>query len=209
MLTTVLGRFAPLVGRGLAQILQEDRGIRIVAADLDGVELERAIAERAPRVVILDELNIADPSILERIQDVQPTVGLIVLAHEPTVTYGTRLFTLGANCVAKDVSAANIRTAVRIAAEGRRVFADVDGHLLERASPAADAALTPREEEVLEYLSRGRSHAEIAHAMRLGVETVRTHTAHIRRKLGVRRSRDLIGVPLLARQGRRRLPGAR
>ena len=37
-----------------------------------------------------------------------------------------------------------------------------------------------------------QSHAEIAHALQLGVETVRTHAAHIRGKLGVRNKRELI-----------------
>jgi DNA-binding CsgD family transcriptional regulator len=49
---------------------------------------------------------------------------------------------------------------------------------------------------VLEYLARGQSHGEIAHALQLGVETVRTHSAHIRAKLGVRNKRELIGLTL-------------
>jgi DNA-binding CsgD family transcriptional regulator len=52
---------------------------------------------------------------------------------------------------------------------------------------------------VLEYLSKGRSHGEIAHALQLGVETVRTHAAHIRGKRGVRNKRELIGVPIPVR----------
>jgi DNA-binding CsgD family transcriptional regulator len=67
----------------------------------------------------------------------------------------------------------------------------------ERACPVtAAASLTPRELEVLEFLSRGQSHAEIAHALQLGVETIRTHSAHIRGKLGVRSKRELIGLPI-------------
>jgi DNA-binding NarL/FixJ family response regulator len=103
-----------------------------------------------------------------------------------------RLFAGGASCVAKEASAENILAAVHIAAEGRRVFAADDGHLVERGHPATVASLTSREAEVLEFLSRGQSHAEIAHALGLGVETVRTHAAHIRGKLGVRSKRELI-----------------
>jgi DNA-binding CsgD family transcriptional regulator len=51
---------------------------------------------------------------------------------------------------------------------------------------------------VLEFLSRGRSHAEIAHALQLSVETVRTHAAHIRGKLEVRNKRELIGLTIPA-----------
>ncbi len=137
-----------------------------------------------------------ETSVLERLRATQPAIGIIVLAHLPTVAYSMRLFAGGASCVAKEASAANILAAVHIAADGRRVFADVDGHLVERSLPATMASLTPREMEVLEYFSRGRTHGEIAHALQLGIETIRTHSAHLRSKLGVRSNRDLIGLPI-------------
>jgi DNA-binding NarL/FixJ family response regulator len=46
--------------------------------------------------------------------------------------------------------------------------------------------LTPREAEVLELLQSGRSNAEIADALHVGIETVRTHARRVYRKLGVR-----------------------
>ena len=107
-----------------------------------------------------------------------------------------RLLASGASCLAKDVSTADILVAVHIAADGRRVFADVDGQLVERGCPAMALSLTPREAEVLEYLSMGQSHAEVAYALQLGVETIRTHAAHIRAKLGVRSKRELIGLTM-------------
>ena len=51
--------------------------------------------------------------------------------------------------------------------------------------------------EVLDWLSRGRSHAEIARDLRISVRTVHTYAARIYRKLDVRNKRDLIGVPAL------------
>ena len=56
------------------------------------------------------------------------------------------------------------------------------------------ATLTPREREVFEGLSRAETNDEIAHELQIGVETVRTHTAKILRKLGVRSRRALIGI---------------
>jgi DNA-binding CsgD family transcriptional regulator len=57
--------------------------------------------------------------------------------------------------------------------------------------PAGPAPLTPRETEVLELLQGGRSNAEIAADLHLGIETVRTHARHIYRKLGVSTRREL------------------
>lgn len=196
-ITVVLGRFGVLVGRGLAQILREDERLRIVGIELDSVALEHAVARQAPHVAVLDEPSVASakPSLPERLRIANPETGIMVLAHRPPLAYGMRLLAVGASCISKDAYAADILAAVRIAADGRCVYASDDGHLVERSSPDSAATLTPRETEVLEYLSRAWSHAEIAHALQLGVETVRTHSAHIRRKLGVRNNRELIGLP--------------
>lgn len=56
------------------------------------------------------------------------------------------------------------------------------------------SALTPRETEILAHLSRSRSYDEIAALLSIDTETVRTHARRVRHKLGVRTSRELIGV---------------
>jgi DNA-binding CsgD family transcriptional regulator len=52
--------------------------------------------------------------------------------------------------------------------------------------------LTPREGEVLDQLRRGQSNGQIALALTVSIETVRTHVAHIRSKLGVRSRAELV-----------------
>ena len=51
--------------------------------------------------------------------------------------------------------------------------------------------LTPREAEVLDQLQLGRSNAEIAIALSVSIETVRTHARSVFRKLGVKGRREL------------------
>jgi DNA-binding CsgD family transcriptional regulator/DNA-binding Xre family transcriptional regulator len=55
-------------------------------------------------------------------------------------------------------------------------------------------SLTPRETEVFEGVSRAESNAEIAFDLQISPETVHTHVANIRSKLGVRSKRDLVGL---------------
>ncbi len=195
-----LGRFDALLGQGLRQILYEDPRLQIVDTDLDNAALERIVAQQqAPLIALLDEESVAKPSVLARLRASQPTIGIVVLAHRPARACGMRLLAAGASCLPKDASAAEIRAAVYIAAEGRRVFAPGDGCLVERSYPAKAASLTPRETDVFECLSRGESHAEVALTLQIGVETARKHAARIYRKLGVRSKRELVGVPVPTR----------
>lgn len=54
--------------------------------------------------------------------------------------------------------------------------------------------LTVREREILVHLSDARRYAEIALLLCIDIETVRTHARRVRRKLGVQRSRELVGI---------------
>ena len=60
---------------------------------------------------------------------------------------------------------------------------------------ATDGLLTPREGDVLLLLRQGRSNAQIALALQIGVETVRTHARSVYRKLGVASRRALTALP--------------
>jgi DNA-binding CsgD family transcriptional regulator/transcriptional regulator with XRE-family HTH domain len=61
------------------------------------------------------------------------------------------------------------------------------------ADPANSAPLlTPREAQILAYIRQQQSNAQIALALEIGVETVRTHVAALFRKYGVHRRQDLL-----------------
>ncbi|MFD0852758.1 response regulator transcription factor, partial [Actinomadura adrarensis] len=69
-----------------------------------------------------------------------------------------------------------------------------------------DAALTQREAEVLRLVAHGMSNAEIADALHLGTETVKTHVSAILAKLGVR---DRIQAVIAAYESGFITPGVR
>ncbi len=93
VVTVVVGRFEVLVGRGLADVLHEDRRIDVRAADLDSAALERSVAEMTPQVVILDEP--ANGSVLTRLRSIGPGSGMLVLAADPSRAYGMCCSPLG------------------------------------------------------------------------------------------------------------------
>jgi DNA-binding NarL/FixJ family response regulator len=190
----VLGQFGALVDRGLLEILREDESLRLVGRDMDAIALECALVEQKPEIAILDERSMTEPLLIARLLAAQPEIGLVVMAHLPSRTYAARLLAAGATCLSKDASAADIRATVHLAAEGHHMLtlttAPQNGY---RAQGEADC-LTPRQAEVLRYMRLGQAYPTIAHTLGISVETVRTHAEQVRRKLGVTRKSELIGI---------------
>jgi DNA-binding NarL/FixJ family response regulator len=96
-------------------------------------------------------------------------------------------------CLSKETQARDILNAIHLASRGLHVLPKTAREFGMAKLPGPDL-LTPREADVLELLQQGRTNAEIAAALHVGVETVRTHARRIYRKLGVRTRRDLANL---------------
>jgi DNA-binding NarL/FixJ family response regulator len=104
----------------------------------------------------------------------------------------------------KDATAERLFDAVRVVAAGEALLApgvtrrlisefarlqplaDTDVVSVSAGRPAALAALTPRETEVLRLIAEGLSNTEIAGRLVVTEETVKTHVSRILAKLGLR-----------------------
>ena len=194
-ITIALGQFGTLVGRGLIDVLQEDKNLRLIGTDLDRAALECALVERKPDIAILDEASVTEPALLWELLAAQPEIGLIVMAHLPSRAYAGRLLAAGATCLSKDASAADIRATVRHAAEGRHHMITLAVDLQDGCGTLSETVrLTPRQAEVLQYMCLGAAYPTIAYALGISVETVRTHSLQVRRKLGVAHKSEFIGL---------------
>lgn len=198
LLTVVLGSFDQLVRRGLTDALSEDPRVRIVASDVRAEALEDVVAREAPSVLILDDA--IEDSLLARLKASQPHSQVLVLAGSSPRLYRTLLRSVGASLLAPSASTTEILAAVNIAGRGEQ---SVTGRDVRNSGPECLNGLerlTPREREVLGYLSRGMAYAEIATLLRPPVapETVRTHTRRICRKLDVPGKSSLIGITLVS-----------
>jgi DNA-binding NarL/FixJ family response regulator len=161
---------------------------------LDDEALLRCVVGLSPRVIVVGDS--VDYILLAGIKSQAPKTGLLVLARTSRLG-GTLLLAAGIGCVAQDAPVADIIEAIHLSACGQAVLVAADGRRVEPRHARQLHLLTQREREVLQHLSRGESAEEIALALRVRPETIRTHTASIRRKLNVASKRELIGIQML------------
>jgi DNA-binding NarL/FixJ family response regulator len=184
-----VARFEDIVARGLRALIHEDESLHLVADGVPHEQLRSALSAYEPQVAILNFGSLARASELRELHGDFPQTRLVVLANRPTPSECRQMLAFGATaCLAKSTEARDVLHAIHLASRGL--------HVLPPAGVSADGfsgpdMLTPREEDVLELLQSGRSNGEIAQALHVSVETVRTHARRIYRKLGVRTRREL------------------
>lgn len=190
-ITVVVSRFEDLVSRGLRALIEEDGALSLVASDVEGSALESLLADLRPKVAILNFGSLRTPADVHRLHAAHPHTRFLVLANRPTAAEANQLLAFGATaCLSKETQGRDVLNAIHLASRGLHVLPR-RAETAPTPQPAGPELLTPREADVLEHLQRGRSNAEIANALCVGIETVRTHRRNIYRKLGVRTRREL------------------
>ena len=188
-----------LVRAGLTMLLAGAGDIKIVGEAADGREVEHAIAEHQPDVVLMDIRmpgmdGLAATEILRR-RDRPPEV--IVLTTFDADDHVLRALRAGASgFLLKDTPPANIVRAIRAVAVGepmlsptitRRLIGHVtgsdDGERRRHAREQLDR-LTEREREVAVAIGRGQSNAEISRELYMSIATVKAHVSRLLEKLG-------------------------
>ena len=188
-ITVAVARFEDIVNRGLRSLIDEDPYLQLVAADLTQDRLTRTLAERRPQVAILNFGSIGSPAQLRELHKRFPETRLVVLANHPTAGESRQMLAFGATaCLAKSTESRDVVHAIHLASRGLHVLPPSLAH---KGYADGPELLTSREADVLELLQGGHSNAEIAAALQVGIETVRTHTRHIYRKLGVKTRKEL------------------
>jgi DNA-binding NarL/FixJ family response regulator len=184
-----VAQFEDIVAHGLRALINEDDSLDLVADGVPHERLTAALSDHRPDVAILNFGSLSSAAELSDLHHEFTQTRLVVLANRPTPSECRQMMAFGATaCLAKSTEARDVLHAIHLASRGLHVLppASVDANDL-----AGPDLLTPREADVLELLQTGRSNAEIAHALSVSVETVRTHARRIYRKLGVRTRREL------------------
>jgi DNA-binding NarL/FixJ family response regulator len=188
--TIVLARFGDLLARGLREEIEGDPSLVIVAADVEHARIGVVLRAHRPDLTILNATALRKLAEVRELSARHPGTRLVLLANEPSMIECSQLLAFGASaCLDRDTQARDVLNAIHLASRGLQVIPRTP--VGTGGAIAGEQLLTQREAEVLPLLQQGRSNAQIALDLQVGVETVRTHARNVYRKLGVSSRREL------------------
>lgn len=180
----------PVVRAGLKALLATEDDIEVIAEAATPEEAIAAVQALRPDIVLLDlrfgaGTTGVDATRVIRSLDDPPAV--LILTNYDTDADILGAIESGANgYLLKDSPPDQLIGAIRAAAAGESALAPtIAGRLLERLR-SPQLALTSREIDVLQVISRGRSNVEAAADLHVSEATVKSHLAHVYSKLGVK-----------------------
>jgi two-component system, NarL family, invasion response regulator UvrY len=188
-----------IVRAGLRQLLSDEVDFRVTAEASNGREaLEIARGDEVD--VLLMDLSMPDHGgvdALAAIRARRPDLPVLILSGFPEAHYATTLLRQGASgYLNKDCDPAEIATAIRTVARGRRYITPAVAELLADglagdAERAPHESLSERELQVFLRLAGGETVGHIAEAMHLSVKTVSTYRSRVLDKLGLKSNSEL------------------
>jgi DNA-binding NarL/FixJ family response regulator len=209
VITVVVVDDQALVRAGFRVLVDSSPDFAVVGEAADGLEAVRVVRETTPDVVLMD-IRMPEMDGIEATRQIiaaggdGPTRVLILTTFELDEYVYEALKAGASGFLLKDTPPEDLLEAITVIAGGNALLApSVTKTLIaEFASRTTHryqntkllAALTPREQEVLVLVSRGRSNAEIAEELHMSAATAKTHVSRILTKLGARDRAQLVVI---------------
>jgi DNA-binding NarL/FixJ family response regulator len=196
-----------LVRAGFRVLVDSAADLEVVGEAADGEEAVELARRERPDVVLMDIRMPAMDGLeaTRRITALDEAAGvrILILTTFHLDEYVYQALRAGASgFLLKDTPPADLLAAIRVVAAGDALLAPrVTRRLIEEfarrpepaaATPAALAALTDREREVLALVARGLTNAEIAERLVVSPATSKTHVSRVLTKLGARDRAQLV-----------------
>lgn len=201
----------PTLLKNLVKVLGTFPELELVGTAQDGEQAVEDIVLGRPQLVLLDlELpGLNGIEVTRRVKRRAPEVEILILTSFEDEQKVYEAIQAGASgYLVKRVGPEKIRSSIREVMEGGTVLEPLIARKFwnyfqsVQAKPPAKPEnpwnLTPAEFEVLRYVTKGLSNAEVGQVMTLERRTVRTHLSHIYRKMGVNSHVEAVVMALRA-----------
>ena len=197
MITVAIIEDNRLVREGMTEMLNELPDVKVVLA-ATGLETEM-LKDAKPRVVLLD-IGLQDTNplrVAERVRKEMTDSEVIVMDLLPVHEEIAEFVNVGvAGFILKDATFDDFVETIRSVAKGVRVlpprmtgtlFSQIARVAVQRGRSAALEAvhMTPREREVIALIAVGKSNKEIATALNIATDTVKSHVRNVMEKLAL------------------------
>jgi DNA-binding NarL/FixJ family response regulator len=197
-----------LVRAGLCKLLESMPDIEVAGEAGDGLALLALVEQLQPDLVLMDiampGLNGLDAT--AQLAKAWPRISVLILSMHQNEEYVRQALRHGAKAYQlKDAAPQELALALQAvlrgetylsAAVSKGVMSDYVHRLRDEAQPAA--ALTPRQREVLQLISEGKSTKEIARRLDLSIKTVESHRSALMKQLDVHEVAGLVRYALRA-----------
>ena len=184
-----------LLRTGVANIINQEADLHVVAEAGNGIDALAAYDRVKPDVTLLDLRMPAMEGIevVRRLRERDPRARVIVLTTYDPDDDLSRALKAGAKAyVLKDISADGLVACIRDVLAGKTYLAPAAAAKL--AEDVTRVQLTPRELASLRLMADGQSNKEIATALGISDRTVKTHLGHLFEKLGVTSRTEAVKV---------------
>jgi DNA-binding NarL/FixJ family response regulator len=182
------------VRQGFRRILEDEPDMVVAGEASDGTEAVRLARELRPQVIVMD-CALPGMNGIQATREIlkqSPKAFVLMLSMHPEETLVRQALEAGdRGYILKNAMDLELGAAIRKVAAGEIVLdPQVD-------RPAAlkgerNAALTPREVEILQMIVDGKSNKEIAAVLGLSSNTVAVHRANIMDALGIHKTAELV-----------------
>jgi two-component system invasion response regulator UvrY len=183
-----------IVRWALREALGKTDDIEVVGEAGSAAETLEMIKRDRPDVLLLD-LSLPDRSGFDVLAEIRPldTAPLVVvLTWHSEPSYAARAIGAGAHgYLSKGDPPEQLLAAIRAVSRGEQVIPPGAEEILATGDGHPASALTARELQVMEMLSRGMTNREIAEHLEISIKTVDTHRGHVLKKLGLRNNSEL------------------
>ena len=194
MIRLALAEDHTIVRWALREALSKADDIEVVGEAGTAAETLSMVQNVKPDVLLLD-ITLPDRSgfdVLADLRQVETAPLVVVLTWHTEPSYAARAIAAGAHgYVNKAVEPNDLLNSIRAVARGEQVIPPGVEQLLASGDGHPASALTAREQQVMEMLSRGMTNREIAEHLDISIKTVDTHRGHVLKKLGLRNNSEL------------------